>query len=222
MTSNHHPLPQSIINRHNTHLLLTLQVRGDLPIAGLDPLDEYLLKKMDIMTACGPTSSMYFTLEGAPSDGLLCAMRVHLMSDPELAVFCPEQAHAWEQQCQQVLLDPSMAVSEGNERAVLQTLSKAVEQQLDAYPGSKADDVALLARLRTRGAINDHTHAAAAIQLRHNEKAILEAAISHLQRRLGALKRGEVRAMSLPLYNSTLSFLPFLSPFILSLSSLHV
>ena len=62
-----------------------------MPKAGLDELDDFILKKMGMLAHCGTDKQMKI-VHGNISEELMCAMRVHLMNDTELNVFCPADA----------------------------------------------------------------------------------------------------------------------------------
>jgi hypothetical protein len=63
---------------------------GILPANGLDVLDHLLLKKIGMLFHCGSDRDML--IQGRDiSENLWCAMRVHLMNDTELHVFCPAE-----------------------------------------------------------------------------------------------------------------------------------
>ena len=64
---------------------------GVMPKAGLDELDDFILKKMGMLAHCGTDKQMKI-VHGNISEELMCAMRVHLMNDTELNVFCPADA----------------------------------------------------------------------------------------------------------------------------------
>lgn len=62
-----------------------------MPKAGLDELDDFILKKIGMLAHCGTDKQMKI-VHGNISQELMCAMRVHLMNDTELNVFCPADA----------------------------------------------------------------------------------------------------------------------------------
>eukprot|EP00595_Chromulina_sp_UTEXLB2642_P000277 CAMPEP_0196761660 /NCGR_PEP_ID=MMETSP1095-20130614/966_1 /TAXON_ID=96789 ORGANISM="Chromulina nebulosa, Strain UTEXLB2642" /NCGR_SAMPLE_ID=MMETSP1095 /ASSEMBLY_ACC=CAM_ASM_000446 /LENGTH=701 /DNA_ID=CAMNT_0042111507 /DNA_START=99 /DNA_END=2201 /DNA_ORIENTATION=+ len=67
---------------------------GVLPMAGLDELDEFLLKKIGMISHCGFENDMKITYHNITQE-LFCAMRVHLMNETEMNVFCPMDVRVW-------------------------------------------------------------------------------------------------------------------------------
>jgi hypothetical protein len=76
-------------------------LHGVLPYAGLDDLDNFILKKIGMLAHCGFENDMLITHRNV-SDELMCAMRVHLMNETELDVFCPAEARVWQENCMNV------------------------------------------------------------------------------------------------------------------------
>jgi hypothetical protein len=62
-----------------------------LPEAGLDDLDDFLLKKIGMILHCGYSDDMRIE-HGNITKELFCAMRVHLMNETEVHTFCPADA----------------------------------------------------------------------------------------------------------------------------------
>ncbi len=87
---------------------------GVLPMAGLDELDEFLLKKIGMLAHCGFENDMKITFNNI-TDELMCAMRVHLMNETEMNVFCPADVRPWEENCHSVEFANFTAISENNE-----------------------------------------------------------------------------------------------------------
>ncbi len=72
-----------------------------MPQAGLDELDDFLLKKIGMLAHCGVDKD-YKIFHGNISKELMCAMRVHLMNETEMDVFCPAESKVFEENCQNV------------------------------------------------------------------------------------------------------------------------
>jgi hypothetical protein len=93
---------------------------GVLPLGGLDALDEFLLKKIGMLAHCGFEQDMRLDSDGVIAPQLFCAMRVHLMNETEVHVFCPRDVLVWEENCHSVEFANFTAISPTNEAAVLQ------------------------------------------------------------------------------------------------------
>lgn len=95
---------------------------GILPMGGLDELDEFLLKKIGMLSHCGFENDMKIMTHNI-TDQLMCAMRVHLLNETEMNIFCPNDVRFWEEQCHSVEFANFTAVSENNEMQVVQVRS---------------------------------------------------------------------------------------------------
>ena len=71
-----------MLNATRTVLNITQQFfqHGILPEAGLDDLDDFLLKKIGMVLHCGYSDHMKI-VRGNITKELMCAMRVHLMNE---------------------------------------------------------------------------------------------------------------------------------------------
>jgi hypothetical protein len=116
---------------------------GVLPMAGLDELDNFLLKKIGMLAHCGFENDMKIVY-GNVSEELMCAMRVHLMNESEIFVFCPKEARVWEDNCMDVSFMNYTAISERNEMDVVQALRVSIQGLLASYPTSMEEDAALI------------------------------------------------------------------------------
>ena len=126
-------------------------VHGVLPKAGLDELDNFLLKKIGMLSHCGFENDMKITLNNV-TDELMCAMRVHLMNESEVHVFCPKEARVWEDNCLNVEFMNYTAISEPNELQVVSALRGSLHGLLASYPTSLGEDEAILAAQEERSA----------------------------------------------------------------------
>lgn len=118
---------------------------GVLPMAGLDELDNFLLKKIGMLAHCGFENDMKIVY-GNVSEELLCAMRVHLMNESEIFVFCPKDARVWEDNCMDVSFLNYTAISERNEMDVVTALRTSIHGLLASYPTTIEEDTALIAQ----------------------------------------------------------------------------
>lgn len=125
------------------------------------------------------------------SENLWCAMRVHLMNDTELHVFCPAEDSFWKQSCQDVSFENFTAISVENERLAIGAFRESVGALLSGYPTTVEEDEAVLqtSSFRPRPLQHDDGHddddegggddggrlgaiATAAVQLRLREKYV--------------------------------------------------
>ena len=143
---------QAAISSGNTVLNATKAVinatknfflHGAMPAAGLDDLDNFLLKKIGLLSHCGFENDMKI-VNGNITKELMCAMRVHLMNESEVAVFCPADAQVWEDACLNVEFFNFTAISFDNEKAVVKTLKSSISALLSGYPTSMEEDLRLL------------------------------------------------------------------------------
>lgn len=118
-------------------------LHGVLPSAGLDVLDEFLLKKIGMIAHCGYEHNMRL-LDGNVTEELMCAMRVHLMNESEIHFFCPRDARPWEDNCHEVQFSNFTAISRGNELLVIDALNSSIHTLLSSYPTHMSVDEQLL------------------------------------------------------------------------------
>ena len=171
---------ESVLNRTRDFFL-----HGVLPMAGLDELDQFLLKKIGMIAHCGFENDMKIyrnetTGAGAISEELMCAMRVHLMNETETNIFCPADSKAWMDNCHDVQFLNFTAISRVNEVAVVNSLQNSIEGLLKSYPTSADDDQSILSSASASGAGMGHVRKAA-IQLRLREKDILKGGLEFLE-----------------------------------------
>jgi hypothetical protein len=116
---------------------------------------------------------------------LFCAMRVHLMNESEIGVFCPADAFVWEDNCQNVEFMNFTAVSEHNEMKVIGALRSSILSMLGSYPTTMSEDEELI-KSATDGNTNSNSNndigpiLLAAYQIRYREKDILKGAMEFL------------------------------------------
>ena len=116
---------------------------GVLPRAGLDDLDQYLLKKLGMISHCGVDRDMVIE-EGGISKELMCAMRVYLMNETEIHTFCPARIKYFEENCQQVQFMNFTAISNQNELGVISAFRATLSNMLSVFSTSLEDDRALV------------------------------------------------------------------------------
>ena len=116
---------------------------GILPPVGLDALDRLLMKKIGMLFHCGSDADMRIQYRNI-SDGLWCAMRVHLMNESEINVFCPEKYEVFHEACQQVSFSNFTAISPENERNVISAFRESISSMISAYPSTEDEDRAIL------------------------------------------------------------------------------
>lgn len=163
---------------------------GVLPMAGLDELDMFLLKKIGMLAHCGFENDMKI-IDGNVTEELMCAMRVHLMNETEIHVFCPKDARVFEDNCQNVEFMNFTAISEHNEISVIQALRNSLHGLLASYPSTVDEDVELLDKYK-EGKQDFGPISLAGIQLRFREKSILHGALGFLDDHETAVKNGSV------------------------------
>jgi hypothetical protein len=165
-------------------------VHGVLPEAGLDELDNFLLKKIGMLAHCGFENDMKITTNNI-TDQLMCAMRVHLMNESEVHVFCPKEARVWEDACVNVEFMNYTAISERNELSVVTALRSSVNGLLVSYPTSYEEDQRLLREVDA-GVSSMGPIMTAAVKLRAREKEILLSALTVLDTHEAAVQNGTV------------------------------
>ena len=166
-------------------------LHGVLPDAGLDQLDEFLLKKIGMLAHCGFENDMKITA-GNITDELLCAMRVHLMNESEMQVFCPKDVRIWEENCHNVEFLNFTAISEVNEVAVVTSFRNSLNILLGGYPQTHEEDVTLLQTHATSGGTTLGPVVASAVRYRLREKRILLSALEFLDDHEEAVRNGSV------------------------------
>jgi len=159
---------------------------GVLPLGGLDELDEFLLKKIGMLAHCGFENDMRMS-PGNISKELFCAMRVHLMNDSEIGVFCPAHARAWQENCHDVTFLNFTAISAQNEALVVDAFRSSLSGLLNSYPSTVEEDEQLLA------SENSGTVLRGAIQLRLNEKRLLQSVLTFLDDHEESCRNGTVQ-----------------------------
>jgi hypothetical protein len=157
---------------------------GVLPQGGLDELDDFLLKKIGMLQHCGTDREMKI-LHGNMTKELVCAMRVHLMNETEMNVFCPADSKVFSQNCLDVEFMNYTAISLTNELSVIETFQNTLNSLLYSYPTTHEEDVAVLAHQEK--ASNEDRDGdkygpvfLAAIRLRMREKELLMATLEYL------------------------------------------
>lgn len=152
---------------------------GVLPMAGLDDLDNFLLKKIGMLAHCGFENDMKITYNNITEE-LKCAMRVHLMNETEMGVFCPKEARVWEDNCMNVEFMNYTAISETNEINVIGALRGSINGLLASFPTTIEEDRRSLLQIEEGitevGPIMEN-----AIRLRYREKEILFNALDGLR-----------------------------------------
>lgn len=196
---------QKVVATGNTFLNATQVVlnqtrdfflHGVLPMAGLDELDMFLLKKIGMLSHCGFENDMRITYNNV-TDELLCAMRVHLMNESEIHIFCPKEARVWEDNCLDVAFLNYTAISETNEMNVVNALRSSIHNLLTTYPNSIDEDQSILLNIDLT---NSDYHSdndfgpimSNAILLRYREKQILYNALDFLDVHEEGVKNGSV------------------------------
>lgn len=96
-----------------------------------------------MLSHCGFEEEMKITYNNITSE-LYCAMRVHLMNESELAVFCAKDARVWEDNCLDVQFMNYTAISLRNELDVIQALRGSIQSLLAAYPTTIQEDQQLI------------------------------------------------------------------------------
>lgn len=204
---------QVVLNRTRDFFL-----HGVLPMAGLDELDMFLLKKIGMLAHCGFEDDMKIVHHNVTEE-LLCAMRVHLMNESEIFVFCPKDARVWEDNCMNVEFMNYTAISVTNEENVVSALRSSIHGLLRSYPTTAEEDEELLqqaaleaeSEAKVQVDVNDENNnneggkgetrkeepkfgpvRTAAIGLRYREKDILNSALIFLDEHEAKIKNGSI------------------------------
>lgn len=164
---------------------------GILPQAGLDALDEFLLKKIGMISHCGFENNMKITY-GNVSDELMCAMRVHLMNESEIHIFCPKEVRAWEESCHNVEFSNFTAISESNELGVINAMRKSIKSLLSTYVTTVEEDEEILSMQTNKQHDKLGSIMLGAVKMRLREKQLLHSAIAYMDEREEAVKNGSV------------------------------
>lgn len=153
---------------------------GVIPKAGLDELDDFILKKIGMLAHCGVDKAMKIT-HGNISKELMCAMRVHLMNETEMNVFCPADAKVFHENCQNVEFMNYTAISVNNELNVIEAFRSTLYNLLSSYPTSPEEDRAVLREAEQCEKDCEHGPIyLGAIRLRLREKELLQATLDFL------------------------------------------
>jgi len=180
-------------------------VHGVLPKAGLDDLDMFLLKKIGMLAHCGFENDMKI-IYGNVTEELMCAMRVHLMNESEVHVFCPKEARVWEDSCTNVEFMNYTAISEPNELNVINALQGSIDGLLASYPTTWEEDQRILKNHEEKERSDASTTSTtstgeeaemgpvmiAAVKLRSREKEILHDALHFLEGHEAGVRNGSV------------------------------
>jgi hypothetical protein len=167
-------------------------MHGVLPMAGLDELDMFLLKKIGMLSHCGFENDMQI-VPGNITEELFCAMRVHLMNESEIHVFCPKEARVWEDNCLNVEFMNYTAISYDNEMNVVNALRNSIHSLIASYPTNLEDDAKILDELKEGNNRYDYGPIMInAIHLRQREKEILYTALDFLDDHEKAVSNGTV------------------------------
>jgi hypothetical protein len=176
---------------------------GILPKGGLDALDRYLTKKFDLLASCGTAEDLRISHNNI-SDPVFCAMRVHLMNESEVDVFCPISKKPWDYSCGRVKYNNATAVGYENEMLVIDALKSSINGLLSQYNESMKDDIDML---KNHGYLekefrtgDDSSHGnkrygpmlTAAITIRMREKMLLESVLIKLDSMKDRLDSGEI------------------------------
>ena len=156
---------------------------GVLPSGGLDELDDFIMKKIGMLTHCGTDREMQ-VLHGNISKELMCGMRVHMMNESEMDVFCPAESKAFSANCQDVVFMNYTAISMANELNVIDTFQSTLSNLLNSYPTSLEEDEILLKEKEKEDVDGDVGYGPVflgAIRLRMREKELLVATLQFLE-----------------------------------------
>jgi hypothetical protein len=118
-------------------------------------------------------------------------MRVHLMNESEIHVFCPKEARVWEENCMNVEFANFTAISDHNEYNVVNALRNSIHGLLASYPTTSEEDEELL-KEHADGTSSLGAIVISAIQLRYREKDILHSALSFLSDHEEKVRNGSV------------------------------
>jgi hypothetical protein len=162
---------QSVLNQSQAFLEY-----GVIPKAGLDVLDELLLKKLALIEKCGAKEDLTIGYRNVSSE-LMCALRVHFLNETEVGVFCPESAMWYDNTCVTMNGDFSAhsPVSASSERLALSAGLDLVNGLLNGYPTSLEHDIGILQDIE-RGIRDESELFTSAIRLRAREKWLLHSA----------------------------------------------
>jgi hypothetical protein len=153
---------------------------GVMPKGGLDELDDFLLKKIGMLAHCGTDQEMVIT-PGNISKELICAMRVHLMNESEIHIFCPADSKVFSENCQNVHFMNYTAISLSNELNVINTFRSTLNNLLYSYATSYEEDEAIL-REKENVVIDGYGPVyLGAIRLRMREKQLLMSTLHFLE-----------------------------------------
>lgn len=166
---------------------------GVLPSGGLDELDDFIMKKIGMLTHCGTDREMQ-VLHGNISKELMCGMRVHMMNESEMEVFCPAESKAFSANCQDVMFMNYTAISMSNELNVIDTFQSTLSNLLHTYPTTMEEDILLLKEKENVESGGDGDDGGGdgggygsvflgAIRLRMREKELLLATLQFLEER---------------------------------------
>ena len=181
---------------------------GILPKAGLDDLDQYLLKKLGMISHCGVDKDM-LVQQGGISKELMCAMRVYLMNETEIHTFCPARIKYFEDNCQHVEFMNYTAVSLQNEMSVVQAFRSTLTTMLSVFSTSIDEDKDILRQYdsnyqddkdkkqkkrtkTTEGSSNFGPLFYHAVRLRLREKILIQSAIDYLDHYQVSIHAGQV------------------------------
>jgi hypothetical protein len=153
---------------------------GVLPTGGLDELDDFLMKKIGMMAHCGTDREMQI-LHGNISKELMCGMRVHMMNESEMDVFCPAESKAFSPNCQDVLFMNYTAISITNELNVIETFQNTLSGLLQSYPTTLEEDELLLKQKEDVASDGYGPVYLGAIRLRMREKQLLLSTLQFLE-----------------------------------------
>jgi len=157
-------------------------LHGIKPHSGLDDIDLQLLKKMKLLDKCGNWSLHVIGTHNI-SDNLYCAVRVHVMTEDDLELFCNTTRGNWfnpecrEEDVEGGGLNRTQPVSIDNERATISALRASIKGLLEQYPTSNEDDESLLLLPDSPRLVR------AAITVRLREKILLANALELLDSR---------------------------------------
>ena len=146
-----------------------------------------------MLAHCGYENDMRITYNNI-TDQLLCAMRVHLMNETEVHVFCPKDVMVWEENCHNVEFLNFTAISPSNEINVILTLKGSLFSMLASYPHTIAEDIELLRQIglqnhkfhnnddnNNKGKSGIGPIQIAIIKLRLREKLLLQSGLNFIQ-----------------------------------------
>lgn len=177
---------QAVLNHTRDFFL-----HGVLPMAGLDELDEFLLKKIGMLAHCGFENDMKIAYNNI-TDELMCAMRVHLMNESEVNVFCPAEARPWEENCHNVEFANFTAITPDNERNVIGALKASLQGMLHGYPTTVEEDRELLLDNRAGVGAQLGQVMQGVVKMRLREKELLLSALHFLDLHEEAINNGTV------------------------------